>query len=1467
MNKWNRSQSPSAIPRLLQKRPLFGSADSIPRTPSPVKTKPGSKLPTPTIRKTNSTPNLKRGEILSDSASSNKETFQIKSVSIDDSRNNSISTEPFEELLMPSSHKLIHDSDSDDDKRESFLSGGHGEDNWLLSDGGNKIQPLLEMDVLVEESDFEDDDLPEDAETGVNRIENGACSSNRDFVIHQNVAGPLKNHDVATIEIQHNRAQIESCLDDQEPLSRETAVPTESGFLQQATKENVMYITENLIKRITKVADLNSIKKLNLCVAKQWKRKIQFIENLEPLRNLEMLKLSNNFITKIQKLNTLVNLRYLDLSMNQITNVEGLETLVNLESLYLDYNHIESFPNWFGKKMRSLQTFSISNNRFTKLDEFVKLASLSNLSLLDIRDNPCCRLNHLESFVVFHLRSLNTINGKVICIEMRNMADQRFSKDEIDCREKQINELQKQNTALLKENRKLTESQNQTGNIEKKLIDKVKTLKKSLHTCTQDLETKNGLLESKTTELNKACEKQYKLEQELAFYKLDAKFDEMWQMPPREGNEMETEEFNEHAYIGKARYKKASLPKDNIILNEEQSMRFSSFLSRLNPTQFRENENICTALEQALDIDLSDLDAYTQVERIQSKLDEKNLEVDEMRAFMNELEIKLEATENSLERKRKESNNLRNSLNSITNADNDRLQSTTFELNQVLQEKEKLEGYVQELNVKLDQSNKEIINQYQLIRNLENDLKIAEEMASRKVEMEQELQNLSQNAQENASKVGELVNQNKMLQRQLKQSSIEMTNLADQNSELNMACEEFAKEKEDSKQRIKELKGKVKSSRKEEGLVASLEEERDQLIMKNNELKKKMDENRLLKENYDSLLGEYQTLQRTLRTKDSDRNEVFDYIKTLVNDMLLGQTLQQPVDVHDKSMQATLTNLCNTSTDYVQSHNDLKQRLANSQLKMKQLMEHNQQVEKENRQLLDAIQALKEDIDVKESEVRVRNSEFNSLKDHYKNEEEKNLKSLKEYDEISSELRGCLEKLEQENEDLKRQLEGMNKKILKAKVGQKKSDDQLKIAQQHVDDIIRKELQEMRDDNMELTQSLEASMKEATYWENQVNLKDNEFREKIEAKEGAFADEMEKLLDELRLTKNYIAALQKDVDEKKQDNKTQVEGLTKNLEQMEDEVQKMRNEKQDLNGVFDEISDIKSTLLHLSKEVHSKTPNRYEDLSNKLNILEAKISSKSLPNKGAKKNQQQATKDVNKSLQKALKQVDKFKSMLHDKCAELEKSNVPSKILSLQREEISNLIQELQQKEEDIRRLSANQNTPNSYPSPTHTFHSHSPTNYHSPNYKHSDRMIMSPAKSAVPVPERISPSSSPNLDRRKNVPVLTVPTSPLHHNTYQGDVIDNVIDRDVIEHGDDIKHVTFTSRDGEVSHTYPNVIHHKHFFNNNEEEKVFTSTILPDANHTERDRDHLKWELTRLEAKVGDAMIRRSLHRKQFHY
>ena len=51
-------------------------------------------------------------------------------------------------------------------------------------------------------------------------------------------------------------------------------------------------------------------------------------------------------------------------------------------------------------------------------------------------------------------------------------------------------------------------------------------------------------LDSKSIELSKACEKHYQLEQELAFYKLDAKFDEMWKMPSFTGQEVSMYHIN-----------------------------------------------------------------------------------------------------------------------------------------------------------------------------------------------------------------------------------------------------------------------------------------------------------------------------------------------------------------------------------------------------------------------------------------------------------------------------------------------------------------------------------------------------------------------------------------------------------------------------------------------------------------------------------------------------------------------------------------------------------------------------------------------------------------------------------------------------------------------------------------------------------------------------------------------------------
>ena len=55
----------------------------------------------------------------------------------------------------------------------------------------------------------------------------------------------------------------------------------------------------------------------------------------------------------------------------------------------------------------------------------------------------------------------------------------------------------------------------------------------------------------------------------------------------------------ESPYIGKARYKANSMAEEKIVLNKEQSIRFSNFVNRLQADQFQENEVISNAIKTA----------------------------------------------------------------------------------------------------------------------------------------------------------------------------------------------------------------------------------------------------------------------------------------------------------------------------------------------------------------------------------------------------------------------------------------------------------------------------------------------------------------------------------------------------------------------------------------------------------------------------------------------------------------------------------------------------------------------------------------------------------------------------------------------------------------------------------------------------------------------------------------------------
>lgn len=94
---------------------------------------------------------------------------------------------------------------------------------------------------------------------------------------------------------------------------------------------------------------------------------LQYIENLESLKQLQVLNLSGNCIEKIERLEKLTQLQELNLSFNNIRKVEGIENLVGLQVINLTGNQIEHIPSWLGKRLKSLRVFKIAKNNLVSV--------------------------------------------------------------------------------------------------------------------------------------------------------------------------------------------------------------------------------------------------------------------------------------------------------------------------------------------------------------------------------------------------------------------------------------------------------------------------------------------------------------------------------------------------------------------------------------------------------------------------------------------------------------------------------------------------------------------------------------------------------------------------------------------------------------------------------------------------------------------------------------------------------------------------------------------------------------------------------------------------------------------------------------------------------------------------------------------------------------------------------------------
>ncbi|NXY67638.1 CNTRL protein, partial [Glareola pratincola] len=355
-----------------------------------------------------------------------------------------------------------------------------------------------------------------------------------------------------------------------------TAENVEAAFEYKFHKDEngvsagVRYITEPLIKSLSKQENLACISSLNLSSPKDRDKKFKYIENLEKCSKLETLNLSNNQIEKIEKLDKLMKLRELNLSCNKISKIEGIEHMQNLQKLNLAANEIEHIPVWVGKKLRSLRILNLKKNKVSSLHDIAKLKPLQDLTSLFLADNPVVSLPHYRLYTIFHLRALENLDGQPVTNHDRQEALERFNLEEIEKLERELENAVKEIENLKLNQSKVLEQLRHQDEVNKSLKEKTLQQKQSYEDLQRDLGTKNELLKQKTTELTRACQKQYELEQELAFYKIDAKFEPLNYFP---SEDVELDNVpGESPYIGKARYKRNMFIGEGYIASKAQQM-------------------------------------------------------------------------------------------------------------------------------------------------------------------------------------------------------------------------------------------------------------------------------------------------------------------------------------------------------------------------------------------------------------------------------------------------------------------------------------------------------------------------------------------------------------------------------------------------------------------------------------------------------------------------------------------------------------------------------------------------------------------------------------------------------------------------------------------------------------------------------------------------------------------------------
>eukprot|EP00949_MAST-11_sp_MAST-11-sp1_P004981 g4981.t1 len=149
-------------------------------------------------------------------------------------------------------------------------------------------------------------------------------------------------------------------------------------------------------------------------------------------RRLRSLYLNNNRIRKLAHLSKLTKLEVLWVNNNRLRNMEGLDGCTSLQTLYAAENQIDSIGTALDK-CTSLAELNLADNKVGSFKEILNLTrqlALRSMCFSDphFGDNPVCNLCNYQTYVLYHLNQLTSLDTMYISVESKQLAEATYMK-------------------------------------------------------------------------------------------------------------------------------------------------------------------------------------------------------------------------------------------------------------------------------------------------------------------------------------------------------------------------------------------------------------------------------------------------------------------------------------------------------------------------------------------------------------------------------------------------------------------------------------------------------------------------------------------------------------------------------------------------------------------------------------------------------------------------------------------------------------------------------------------------------------------------------------------------------------------------------------------------------------------------------------------------------------------------------